>query len=371
MAERVLCAPDKFRGSFSAAEAAQAMASGVIAAGAVARQMPLADGGEGTLAALAATFPLIEEVAASDPIGQPIVAEFRTDSTGAHALVESATMCGQTLLSKEARNPLNVGTRGLGLMLAALVARGFKRISVGLGGSTTNDGGAGMARALGVEFLDSAGREVGPLPGGLDCVHRVEAGSAALDGVKLAALCDVLTPLLGDRGCTRLFATQKGARPEDLAVLEGRLEKLVAACERSGLRPEHDAPGAGAAGGLGFGLATFLGAELRPGAHSICEMLGLESEVERADLVLTGEGSFDRQSLEGKVVSEVARLCQTHGKPLVVLAGRVEPGLALPGRARIVELRASGGNLAGLHDLRSAAQEAVGGLELGAIVEPG
>lgn len=327
---RVLIAPDKFRGTFSASQVCEHLARGLRQASGAAHleviELPLADGGEGTLeVALAAMGGTRLGIAASGPLGEPVDAEYGVTSAGA-AVIETARICGLALVPPQRRNPLRATSRGVGEVLAAVLDAGVRTVMLGLGGTAATDGGLGMATALGFRLHDAEGRRV-CTPEDLHRVCRVDASTAhpALAAARVTALCDVDNPLLGPRGAALVFGPQKGASPGEIRRLELGLEALAraaAAWKRFSIEDETERPGAGAAGGLGFGSAVFLGARLTPGAAALADLAGLESAVRLSDLVITGEGSFDVQTSGGKLVSEVLSRAAAARRPTVVVAGR-------------------------------------------------
>jgi len=309
---RVLVAPDGFGGTLTAVEAAEAIAAGWrdVAPGTDLDLAPLSDGGPGFVDVLYAGLGGdLVDVEVSDPLGRPVVAQFLV--AGGTAYVESAQACGLHLMAPDERDPVNASTRGVGRLLQAALRRNPERIVVGLGGSGTNDGGRGMWEALG---------------------GRVE------QDVALVAATDVDNPLLGPNGASAVFGPQKGADRATVLDLDDRLRAWADELEwevgQLGLR---DRPGAGAAGGLGFALFA-LGAERASGLDLVAEAVGLDARVAAADLVVTGEGSFDGQSLRGKAPHGVARLAQQHGIPCVVVAGQAEVGRRDAAAAGIEEI---------------------------------
>lgn len=334
---RVLIAPDKFKGSLSARDVAESIAAGLrdILPDAVIEKMPVADGGEGTV-------DVIREAcggewvncAAHDALGRPIEARYVWLRDRATAVMEMSEAAGLWRIAPDERDLLRANTYGVGEMIKDAARRGAKEILLGLGGSATNDGGLGMARALGFHFL--ASEEELDNPAGLvkltrvvsnDATGNLTALSRQVGGVahgafpKVIAAVDVRNPLLGQRGATRTFGPQKGGTPEQLEVLERALARLadVVACDL-GCDFRED-PGAGAAGGLGFGLMGFCGASVRPGFDVVAEVVGLKVAIERADVVITGEGKLDEQTLEGKVPAGVARLARESGKRIFAIVG--------------------------------------------------
>lgn len=322
---RILIAPDKFAGTMSAAEAADAVADGWRAArpGDTTATLPLADGGPGFVEVLHHALPdaVRHTVRTSDPLGRPVDAEYLRD--GDTAYIESAAACGLHLLAAAERDPRRATTYGLGLLVAHAVEHGARRVVLGLGGSATNDAGAGMLTALGYVFRDAAGEPI-PYGGeGLAAVTEAE-GAPRTRGVEFVAATDVDSPLLGPHGATRVFGPQKGADPRDVDCLEHAVAHFAATVQaRLGYTGLAERPGAGAAGGLGFAL-FLLGGHRESGARLTCDAVGLDAAVAQSDLVITGEGSFDAQSLRGKLAAEVAAASTAHGRPCLVLAGRSE-----------------------------------------------
>ncbi len=321
---RILIACDKFKGSLTAPAACAAIARGLAQRfpGASLTACPIADGGEGFAEALAA--PLGGDwvtCPAHDALGRPIAARYllAAGPDGPLAIMAMAEASGLWRIAPAERDLLRSSTLGTGEMMRhAVVASGATRIVLGIGGSATNDGGAGMAAALGVRFLDAANRPLDPAPGSLaDTLTGVDlTARLALPPVTVA--CDVASPLLGPLGATRVFGPQKGADATMIPILERALEALVNVSQGAAHASQ---PGAGAAGGLGFGLLHFAGAELVPGFELIASLTGLVARIAAADLVVTGEGSLDAQSLAGKGPVGIARLARRHGKPVWAFCG--------------------------------------------------
>ena len=322
---RVVCAPDSFKESMTAAQAASAMARGVraVVSDADVVEIPLADGGEGFVAALASALGAdLHEVELPDALGRPSRGHFAL--AGDVAILEVAQAVGLAAVAPGDRDILRSSSVGVGRLITAALDAGARRLVVGLGGSATNDAGAGMLTALGVAFLDADGRPVEPVPAALGRVVTVDASGLdpRLAGVVVEAACDVTAPLCGPGGASAVFGPQKGATPDLVPVLDALLGRLA---DLSGATADAGRPGAGAAGGLGWALLAFCGATTRPGIELVAELTGLDAAVAAADLVLTGEGSVDAQTLQGKAPAGVARVAAAHGVPLVVLAGRVAP----------------------------------------------
>jgi len=332
---RVICAPDKFKQACTAAQAAAAMARGVRDASSNAEviELPLADGGEGTLDVLKAAFPDARTARVKDSLGRAVEARFALSPDGRRALVESAQACGLWRLREPERNPLKTTTWGVGELIRHALDAGAAEIVVALGGSATSDGGAGMAASLGARFVDSGGKALEPVGGELKKCKRVEIGGldARIARTTFSALCDVMTPMLGDQGATRKFILQKGGTTQTLAKIEEALESIRAACAASGIACDATAPGTGAAGGLGFGVAAFLGSALRPGAEAVLQLVGFDKLLSGTSLVLTGEGGFDTQTAEGKLIAALGAACLKADVPMVVLAGTVDPAVNIPG----------------------------------------
>jgi len=338
---RVVVAPDKFKGCLTAPEVAAAIARGVRSACAEAdiEVCPVADGGDGTMEVLAgATGGRRIRCWVTGPLpGTRVRATFGMLGDGVTAVVEMAEASGLRLVGERCPGPLKTTTYGTGELLVAAARRGAKRIILGIGGSATTDGGVGCAQACGAVKVHLAkgradGRRSGsdgssplsrPFVGAdlaaLRSVRRV--AEHALRGVEILVACDVSNPLTGRRGAARVFGPQKGATPKQVEMLDGGLARLA---RMLGAQELARKPGAGAAGGLGFGMMAFFGAQLRSGAKLVLEALKVRSRLARADLCFTGEGSFDGQSLSGKAPAEVARLCAEMGVPCVLLAGRVD-----------------------------------------------
>ncbi|MGH2572952.1 MAG: glycerate kinase family protein [Actinomycetota bacterium] len=326
---RVLVAPDKFKGTLTAGEAAEAIARGWRRAqpSAEIETVPMADGGEGTLdALLAALGGERHRVTVSDPLGDPVEAEFGIAPTedGPLAIIEMARASGLALISPARRDPKRTSTRGTGDLILHACRRGVKDVLVCIGGSATNDAGAGMAQALGVRLLDEEGRDL--RPGGASLLRLGRIDMRTLDPAARAArfvvATDVDNPLVGPQGASAVYGPQKGASPEDVALLDKALGHFAAVVHRDLAIDVRNLPGAGAAGGLGAGLIAFLGARIRPGVAVVMEAVRLPERLARADLVITGEGTFDDQSFHGKAPAGVLLAAREAGVPAVVLCGQ-------------------------------------------------
>lgn len=326
MPRRFLIAPDKFKGSLTARQAADAMAAGVlrISPDAEIDLCPIADGGEGFMETLAPTLKgRWIECPAVDALGRHINSRYLLAETpdGPTAILEMAETAGMWRLHSSELSPLHASTAGVGQQMAhAIRKHHVTRIILGLGGSATNDGGCGMAAALGVDFLGPEGAKIDPTPFNLIHVSKVDSRARMLLPEIIAA-CDVENPLLGRSGATAVFSRQKGAGPDDQILLENALTHLVAI---SGGENAANTPGAGAAGGLGFGLLHFAGARLVSGFDLLAGLLELEKRIAAADHVITGEGSLDQQSLSGKGPVALARMARKLGKPVTCFCGQAD-----------------------------------------------
>ncbi len=329
-APRVLIAPQSFKGSADAVAVAAAIAKGVRAVWprAITVEMPLADGGEGTVRALVrATAGELRHARVHDPLLRVIDAEWGILGDRVTAVVEMAAANGLPLLKESERDPRITSTRGTGELILAAAASGAHRIVVGIGGSATNDGGAGMGRAFGYRFLDRDGTE---LPEGGAALARL----ARIDGQtdprlvrpSIDVACDVRNSLLGPEGASAIFGPQKGATPDVVRELDAALTRYADVVERFVGRGVRDVPGAGAAGGLGAGLLAFLDARLVSGAQLVLDAVGFERQLDSASLVITGEGRIDGQSVYGKLTQAVTTAARRRGVPVVAVAGMVGEG---------------------------------------------
>ena len=322
---RILVAPDKFKGSLGAAEVAAHITAGLRDGlpGAQISESPVADGGEGTAAVIcAAAGGDWHTCAAHDAVGNAIEARYCTLQGGVIAVMEMSEAAGLWRVSTALRNPETASSFGVGEMLRAAAERGVQRIIVGLGGSATNDGGFGMARALGFRFLDAQHVELGDSASELVRLHEIEA-PAELRLPPMTAAVDVQNPLLGEDGATRSYGPQKGANAEQVLRLERALERLADVVARKLGSDAREVPGSGAAGGLAFGLIAFCGASVRLGFEVVAERIGLEAAVRDADVVITGEGRLDAQTLQGKAPAGVARLARKFRKRTYAIVGEL------------------------------------------------
>lgn len=321
---RVLIAADKFKGSLTAVQVAERVTAGLrsVAPGAVIETVPVADGGDGTVdAAVAAGFER-REVTVTGPLGEPVTAAYAL--RGDTAVVEMAEASGLRHLPAGVFAPLTATTYGTGELLRAALDAGARSVVLGVGGSATNDGGAGMLAALGARFLDAEGAPVGPGGGGLAALASADLSGLdpRLADVEVVLASDVDNPLLGPKGAAAVYGPQKGASAEEVAVLDAALGRYAAVLDdRAGGAAE--APGAGAAGGVGFGALVGLRATFRPGVQVLLDMLGFADALGRADLVITGEGSLDEQTLHGKAPAGVAAAARARDLEVIAVCGRL------------------------------------------------
>ncbi len=339
---RVVCAPNAYKGALDARAAAAALARGVAAAGADPVELPVADGGDGTLDVLlgaAGAAARVERRRVTGPRGDPVDARLGWLDAGT-AVVELAEASGLRLLGDDL-DALTATSRGTGELIAAALDGGASRIVVGIGGSACTDGGAGLAAALGVRLLDRAGNDLGDGGGALAGLAAVDLGGRhpGLDRCRIEVAVDVASPLLGGGGAAAVFGPQKGADAAAVAVLEAGLRRLAeVAVGDAGVDPGlAGRPGAGSAGGCGYGLAALCGAILLPGAELVCDTVGLDAALDGAGLVLTGEGRLDASTAAGKAPAEVARRARRAGVPCVAIAGGLGEGVP-PLFDRVVQL---------------------------------
>jgi glycerate kinase len=360
----VVVAPDKFEGTLSAKEAAAALAAGWRRTDrrADVEEIPVADGGTGTLEALVdALGGRREWVKVTGPLGDPVEADYGlVDAPGGlTAVVEMARASGLALVSEARRDPVRATTRGTGELIAAACRPGLGRAIVCIGGSATNDGGAGMAQALGVRLLDEEGADLPPGGAALRRLARIDASGLdrAVREVEVVVASDVDNPLTGPRGASAVYGPQKGATPEEIQLLDQALGHLAAVIHRDLGLDVRDVPGAGAAGGLGAGLIAFLGGRIRPGFEVVAGALDLERRLRDADVVVTGEGKYDTQSERGKAPAGVLRLAREAGCRTVLVAGQVEEG-AEPPADLVFDLASRAGLDAALSRARELVEDA-------------
>jgi glycerate kinase len=325
---KVVIAPQSFKGSLSAREVANAMASGIrrVVSDVELVKLPMADGGEGTVDALvSATGGTFRHNEVTGPLGDKVTARWGILGEGTTAVIEMAAASGITLVPPDMLDPMVATTYGTGELIRAALEAGCRHLIIGIGGSATNDGGAGMAQALGIRLLDNEEKEL--LPGGAELSRLSRIDISGLDkrlsSCKLTAAIDVTNPLYGEQGASLIYGPQKGATDEMCRHLDKALEHYAAVIRHDLGIEVGDMPGAGAAGGLGAGLVAFLGARLEPGIDIVCEAVKLSEHLKGADLVFTGEGRIDAQTMFGKTVAGVSARAKALGVPVIVIAGEV------------------------------------------------
>jgi len=313
---KILIAPNAFKETLSAIEVADLLAESIFQEYPEAdiTKVPLADGGDGTLEVVVAGWGgTIEPIPTTDPLGRPLIAEVGSSADGRIAMIEMAKASGLALLSEIERDPMQATTFGLGTLIRSVVERGAEKIYLGIGGSATVDGGVGMAQALGFSHLNEGGSEVAPGGGNLNRITRImKPDENTRVAAEVDVICDVTNPLCGPDGAAAVFGPQKGATPQQVDQLDRGLAHLADHWERDLGKDVRNFSGAGAAGGLGGGAMVYLNARLLPGADTLFEMTGLQEKVKEADLVITGEGKFDRSTLDGKLPIRVANLARDH-----------------------------------------------------------
>lgn len=331
---KIVIACDSFKGSLTSAEVGEACAQGIR------RELPEAeidvvavgDGGEGTVDALVAGLDgHFATCQVSDPLGRPVTARYGISGDGHTAIIEMAQASGLTLIRPEERNPLLTSTYGTGQMIADALKRGCSTVLAGIGGSATNDGGTGMLSALGVKFYDDNGHELDPCGAKLEDIARIDASGLMPEArqARFVVACDVDNPLYGDRGAAYVFAPQKGADSAMVRRLDNGLRVYAEAVKRAVGADVAQMPGAGAAGGLGAAFAAFLGAELKPGIDMMLSAIGFDHKIKDADLVITGEGRIDSQTLMGKTPAGVLAAAKRQGVKAVAIGGGVTEADAL------------------------------------------
>lgn len=328
---KIVIAPDSFKDSLSAEGVAKAIAQGIhdVFPQAELVLCPMADGGEGTVDAILAVLPGERRSASvRGPLGAPVNARWGWLPESHTAIIEMAEASGLQLLTLEQRDASHSCTYGTGQLILEAVEAGAQKIILTIGGSATNDGGAGMLRALGARFYDISGSELEPGGLALAQLSRIDLSEfdPRLQALQFSVAADVDNPLCGPHGASFIFGRQKGATPQQIEALDHALSHFADGCAQVLGRDLRDEPGAGAAGGMGFAAKAFLGAEFRPGVEVVAELVGLEDKTRGADLVITGEGRCDAQTLRGKTPMGVARVAQRQGVPVVILAGTLGEG---------------------------------------------
>lgn len=323
---RIVVAPDSYKGSLSAVAVATAMEQGILSVFPQAEvyKVPIADGGEGTVEALVtATNGRIIQQTVTGPLGETVTAFWGLLGDGETAVIEMAAASGLPLVPKAKRDPRITTTFGTGQLIKAALEQGIRKFIIGIGGSATNDGGVGMAQALGAKFRDAAGQELpygGSTLAGLAAID-LSGLDARLSEASIMVACDVDNPLCGPKGASAVYGPQKGATPAMVAELDAALHQFAIIAKTATGKDIAELPGAGAAGGLGAGLLFFTNAQLKPGVEIVLETTGFENIVKEAALVITGEGNTDFQTAFGKAPVGVAKIAQRHNVPTVCLSG--------------------------------------------------
>lgn len=324
----IVIAADKFKGSLDSFQVCDAVEQGLMKASHrfAVTKLPLSDGGDGLTQVLAHYTKAVEQTATvCDPLFRPVSAPYLLSADGTTAFIEMAQASGLALLQPPEYNPLQTTTYGTGQLIAAALQHEVSKIVVGIGGSATNDGGIGMAAALGYRFLDANGRELKPVGGNLLQVEKIDASNKTpMSHAVFEVACDVTNLLTGAEGATRVYAPQKGATPQMVATLETGMQHFTSIVQRDFNIDLNTITGGGAAGGLGAGCVLFLGAVLRRGVELVLPYSNAETYISEADVVITGEGKLDVQSLHGKVVQGVVALSRKYNKPVVALCGAVD-----------------------------------------------
>lgn len=325
---RVTIAIDSFKGSLTTLQAGNAISDGILRAIPDAQIVvcPIADGGEGTVDALVSgTDGQMSSIHTTDPLGRSICANYGISNDKSTAFIEMATAAGITLVSAEERNPMRATTYGVGTMILDALKQGCRHFIIGIGGSATNDGGTGMLSALGFEFLDKEGNNIKPGAEGLDDLYEIRSKNvpAVLKECTFEVACDVKNPLCGENGCSAVYGPQKGATPEMIVKMDAAFLRYAELTKTINPDADHNIQGSGAAGGMGFAFMSYLNAKLLPGIELVMKAVSLEEKILDADVVVTGEGRLDGQSVMGKVPVGVAALAKKHQKRVVAFSGAV------------------------------------------------
>lgn len=326
----IVIAIDSLKGSLTSLEAGKAIETGIkkVYSEAVTKVLPLADGGEGTVEALTLGMGgKLQSIEVTGPLGNKILAQYGILSDGKTAIVEMAAAAGITLVPDNKRNPLYTTTYGVGEILLDAMHKGCRHFIIGIGGSATNDGGVGMLQALGYDMLDADGKPVPFGAAGLKVLCRIDDSRVTpeLKECSFRIACDVTNPLCGEKGCSAIYGPQKGASPEDIALMDKWMGDYARISREKYSHADANAPGAGAAGGMGFAFLTFTNATLESGIEIVLAETKLEDHISKADLVITGEGRLDGQTVMGKAPVGVARIAKKYNKPVIAFAGCVTP----------------------------------------------
>ena len=330
---KIVVAPNSFKGSSTAVEVSEAIEQGIreVFPEAEVIKIPMADGGDGTVECLVnATGGEILKEKVIGPLGDKVLAHYGILGDKRTAVIEMAAASGLTLVPENKRNPLITTTYGTGQLIKAVLNQGCRKMIIGIGGSATNDGGAGMVQALGVKLLDQEGKEVGFGGGELKKIVKIDISCMdnRLSDTKVLVASDVNNPLCGPQGASKIYGPQKGATPEVIEELDKSLSYFAELIKRDLNKEVKDIPGAGAAGGLGAGLMAFLNAELRPGIEIIIEIVKIEQIIRESDLLITGEGRIDAQSVFGKVPFGLGKMAKKYNVPVIAIVGEIGEGFS-------------------------------------------
>jgi glycerate kinase len=328
---KVAIAPDSFKGSMTAMQAAECIERGLKRAlsRVTCRKIPMADGGEGTVRAIVdATGGRFVRRIVQNPLGRKIRSAFGVSGDGKTAIIEMAAASGLALLKPSERNPMKTTTFGTGELIRHALSLNVKHIQIGIGGSATNDGGMGVAQALGVRFLDARGRKISPRGGSFNKLDRIDISGldARLKHVKIEVACDVDNPLTGPHGAAKVYSPQKGATAAMVKELDAGLRRFASIVKRDVGLDIATVPGSGASGGLGGGLMAFLNGKLRPGIDIVIDSVKLARRIKGCDLVITGEGRLDHQTAFGKTLHGVAKVAKQAGLPVIAICGSIGKG---------------------------------------------
>ena len=328
---KIVIAPDSFKGSLTALQVAEAIETGLrrVFPAATIEKVPMADGGEGTVQSLVdATGGEILTAQVLDPLGNSIDAQYGVLGDGRTAVIEMAAASGLTLVPYDKRDPRVTTTYGTGELIRAALVHGCRKLIIGIGGSATNDGGAGMAQALGAKLLTTNGEQIEPGGGALATLNAIDLSDLdpRIAETETVVACDVNNPLTGKEGASHVYGPQKGATPEMIEVLDANLAHYDSILQRDLGKSVNTVPGAGAAGGLGAGLMAFLNASLKSGIEIVTEAAQLSKQFAGADLVITGEGQINFQTVFGKTPVGVAKVAKTHNLPVIAIAGSIADG---------------------------------------------
>lgn len=329
---KIVIAPDSFKENLSAPDVAKCLEAGFREIFPVAQyvSLPVADGGEGTVEAMvAATGGTVFRAQVTGPLGEPVDGFFGLSGDSCTAFIEMSAASGLALVKPELRNPMLTTSRGTGELIQAALDRGVQNMIIGIGGSATNDAGAGMLQALGVRLLKEDGSEIEAGGQGLAAIRKIDAGNIdyRLVSCNIQVACDVDNPLVGPRGASAVFGPQKGATPDMVTTLDASLKRFGKLLEQHANSRIVDFPGAGAAGGMGAALLGIVKAQLRPGVEIVIEALHLQEAIAGSDLVITGEGRLDIQTAGGKAPAGVARVAAAYGVPVIAIGGSLDAGL--------------------------------------------